>query len=55
MKLSDLKIIGTVCGDYIVIDYYEPPPTVELSNGRILCGETWDDEVKEDNKEAPSV
>jgi hypothetical protein len=49
-KLCDLKQIGKeVCqdqfGPVLVIDYYDPPPTVELSDGQILKGSSWSDVV----------
>jgi len=58
VKLCDLKQIGkevtcdsraitSMFGEHVVvIDYYDPPPTVELSDGRILKGSTWDDVVE---------
>lgn len=57
MKLSDLKQIGKLVATdvpnevVLVIDYYDPPPTVELSDGRVLQGDAWDDEVKENAHE----
>jgi hypothetical protein len=52
MILSDLKIVGKeVCRDckgkpVLVIDYSEPPPTVELSDGRKIVGDNWYDIVE---------